>query len=34
MWFPEGSSVCQGPFSMFMEVDREGRSERVVCCVG
>ena len=34
MWFPEGSSACQGPFSVFVEVDREGGSERVVCCGG
>jgi len=31
-WLPEGSSSCQGPFSLFVEVDREGGSERVVCC--
>jgi hypothetical protein len=33
-WLPEGSSACQGPFSLFVEVDREGGSERVVCCGG
>jgi len=31
---PEGSSICQGPFSLFVEVDRKGGSERVVCCGG
>jgi hypothetical protein len=33
-WLPEGSSACQGLFSLFVEVDREGGSERVVCCGG
>ena len=33
-WLPEGSSTCQGPFSLFVEIDREGWSERVVCCGG
>ena len=33
-WLPEGSSACQGPFSVFVEADREGGSERVVCCGG
>ena len=33
-WFPERSSACQGPFSLFVEVDREGGSERVIFCGG
>ena len=44
MWLPEGSSACQGPFSLFVEVDRERGSEwfavvvkllltRSVCCL-
>ena len=33
-WFQEGSSACQGPFSLFVEVDREEGSARVVCCGG
>ena len=28
---PESSFACQGPFPLFVEVDRGG-SERVVCC--
>jgi len=34
VWLPECSSACQGPFSLFVEVDREGGSEREVCCGG
>jgi len=33
-WLPEVSSACQWPFSLFVEVDREGGCERVVCCGG
>jgi len=33
-WLLEGSSACQGPFSLFVEVDRDGGSERMVCCGG
>ena len=28
-WLHESSRACRGPFSLFMEVDREGGSERV-----
>jgi len=33
-WLSEGSSACQGQFSLFVEVHREAGSERVVFCVG
>jgi hypothetical protein len=33
-WLPESSSAYQGPFYLFVEVESEGGSERVVSCGG